>query len=200
MARKKAEVADGAPTVAESLLNAARELFTKNGYEGTSVAQITQRAGLSVGTLYYHFGGKAEIFTALHEGYFQRQDARVREAITIVKRAGITDRHQLFLAGTRAYLSGVWTDRDVSRVIANSQAPAGFEDTWRSSSEAWTTRNTVLLAEGESDLTLKAIVSAVTGSVGAWARDIVEFEDEDTADAYIEKAVTIVSRALNVTP
>lgn len=198
MAKRKSEGGDGSSAVAETLLTSARELFTNNGYEGTSVVQITQRVGLSVGTLYYHFGGKAEIFMALHNAYFQQQDVRVREAITIVKRAGVTDKHQLFLAGTRAYLTGVWADRDLSHVIANSQAPKGFESAWRDSAEAWTTRNTALLTNGESDLTIQAIVSAVTGSVGSWARDIAEFKDEETADEYIEHAVAIVGRVLRV--
>ncbi|MBI9076328.1 MAG: TetR/AcrR family transcriptional regulator [Desulfatibacillum sp.] len=46
-----------------SLLEAATELFAAHGYEGTSVKQITEKAGASVGSFYHHFNDKADLFT-----------------------------------------------------------------------------------------------------------------------------------------
>ena len=41
------------------LLAAAREVFAAHGYDGASIADVVERAGSSVGSLYHHFGGKA---------------------------------------------------------------------------------------------------------------------------------------------
>ncbi|WP_119068356.1 TetR/AcrR family transcriptional regulator [Aggregatilinea lenta] len=50
------------------ILNAARDLFIKNGYNGTSMRAIAQAAGgRAVGGLYNHFKTKEEIFSAIIE-------------------------------------------------------------------------------------------------------------------------------------
>ena len=45
----------------ERLLMAAMELFTTQGYEATSVAEILKRAGVNSGSLYYFFDNKHEL-------------------------------------------------------------------------------------------------------------------------------------------
>lgn len=51
--------------VKDRLFQAAMELFEKNGYENTSVADITQKAGVSKGTFFTHFPSKDAIFSAI---------------------------------------------------------------------------------------------------------------------------------------
>jgi AcrR family transcriptional regulator len=52
-----------------TLIGAAFELFTQNGYHGTTMRQIAERAGLTVGSIYNHFNGKDAIFLAVVETY-----------------------------------------------------------------------------------------------------------------------------------
>jgi AcrR family transcriptional regulator len=47
------------------LLAAAATVFAAQGYDGASVNDITQAAGLSTASIYAHFSGKAELFAAL---------------------------------------------------------------------------------------------------------------------------------------
>jgi AcrR family transcriptional regulator len=51
------------------LLAAARELFASQGYDQTSTIQIAQRAGVSEGILFHHFGSKRSLFTRIAEDY-----------------------------------------------------------------------------------------------------------------------------------
>lgn len=44
------------------LEDAAFELFLENGYAGTTVEQITQRAGVSRNTFFNYFGAKSDVF------------------------------------------------------------------------------------------------------------------------------------------
>ncbi len=47
------------------ILNAAESCFAQSGYDGTSVAQICETAGVSKGALYHHFSSKQAIFLEL---------------------------------------------------------------------------------------------------------------------------------------
>jgi AcrR family transcriptional regulator len=47
------------------ILQAAHDLFTRQGYHGTSMRQIAQQAGLALGGLYNHFSSKEQVFEAV---------------------------------------------------------------------------------------------------------------------------------------
>jgi AcrR family transcriptional regulator len=58
--------------VRTQLLAAARDLFTANGFAGTSTRQIADHAGVSEALLFRHFGTKAKLFElAMLEPYNQ---------------------------------------------------------------------------------------------------------------------------------
>src|SRR5687768_6912949 len=49
------------------IMDAALALFAANGYAGTTVRMIAERAGVATGLLYAHFAGKEELLRALFE-------------------------------------------------------------------------------------------------------------------------------------
>ncbi|GGW20912.1 gamma-butyrolactone-binding protein [Streptomyces capoamus] len=49
----------------QRLLLAAAEIFDEAGYEGAAVTRIAERAGLTLGALYFHFGSKQGVAEAL---------------------------------------------------------------------------------------------------------------------------------------
>lgn len=51
------------------LIEAAYQLFSNQGYHGTSMRQIAQHAGLALGGIYNHFDSKEDIFFAVLEAY-----------------------------------------------------------------------------------------------------------------------------------
>ncbi|RUS47365.1 TetR/AcrR family transcriptional regulator [Cohnella sp. AR92] len=53
--------------VKDQILRAARSLFSTHGYEGTTVRQICDEAGVSLALVSYHFGGKEKVFSALFD-------------------------------------------------------------------------------------------------------------------------------------
>jgi len=50
-----------------AILKAALHLFTKKGYENTSIDELAQAAGIGKGTIYSYFQSKSEIFLAFCE-------------------------------------------------------------------------------------------------------------------------------------
>jgi len=49
----------------QAVIEAAYELFLKQGYAATSMRQIAERSGLALGGIYNHFPGKEAIFSEL---------------------------------------------------------------------------------------------------------------------------------------
>ena len=49
----------------DAILDAARTLFAKQGYEETTIADIAEAAGVAVGTVYLYFRNKHEVYTAV---------------------------------------------------------------------------------------------------------------------------------------
>lgn len=50
------------------IVNAARDLFSRKGYHGTTIPDIAKAAGISTGLIYYIFPGKEDILIASCEG------------------------------------------------------------------------------------------------------------------------------------
>ncbi|WP_292991770.1 TetR/AcrR family transcriptional regulator [Mycobacterium sp.] len=59
----------------QALITAAIELFEENGYESTTVEQISAHAGVAPRTFFHHFATKDDI---LFDGYADRLDAATR--------------------------------------------------------------------------------------------------------------------------
>ncbi|MCX7921933.1 MAG: TetR family transcriptional regulator [Clostridia bacterium] len=52
------------------ILFAARKLFAQQGFEATTVRQISEEAKTNLALISYHFGGKENVFFALFDTYF----------------------------------------------------------------------------------------------------------------------------------
>lgn len=53
------------PSTRERILGVAVELFSEQGYDGTSLREIADRMGFTKAALYYHFRSKEEILQAI---------------------------------------------------------------------------------------------------------------------------------------
>jgi AcrR family transcriptional regulator len=63
----EAETATKGERTRQTILDAAERLILSQGYNGTSMRQIAQEAGIALGGIYNHFAGKEAIFAALLE-------------------------------------------------------------------------------------------------------------------------------------
>ncbi len=59
----------------QDILRAATQEFVSNGYNGASISSITSRTKTSQRMLYYHFGGKKELYRAVLEAGYSRMFA-----------------------------------------------------------------------------------------------------------------------------
>jgi AcrR family transcriptional regulator len=54
------------PSTREKILDVALDLFTDQGFDGTSMREIAGRLGITKPSIYYHFSSKEDILLALH--------------------------------------------------------------------------------------------------------------------------------------
>lgn len=99
------------------LITAANELFSKQGYDGTSVDRIIKQAGASKGAFYHHFSSKEEILDAVTASMVSDLMKEIRAAVTDTS-AGAIPRLNRFLSAARIWkLAHVGLLREVLGVL-----------------------------------------------------------------------------------
>ena len=94
-----------------ALVDAARELFARDGYAATSLAAVAARADVTKGAVYHHFEGKQQLFEAVFTREVKRMAVPVVEAYSRKK-----DPWDAFKAGCRAFLDEC-LDPDLQRIV-----------------------------------------------------------------------------------
>jgi AcrR family transcriptional regulator len=185
-----------AATTRGALLQAARDVFGASGFAEASIAEVVAGAGASVGSLYHHFGGKAELYLALFEDYQQRQEARAVAAVRAAVGSGEADPVALFVAGSRAYLEGCWAERDLARLFLAGGGPPGFELVARRRYREWTRRNAALLSSGPDDAEPwgDALVLVLTTVVSEAGHEVAVCEDEAAATRLAGDVLELIGR------
>ena len=178
-----------------ALLDAARAVFAEQGFDKTSIADLVERAGSSVGSLYHHFGGKSELFLALWQEHQQVQEEAASQAVAQARRAGVTDTTELFCAGARAFLEGSWQRRDLALLFFSGGGPPGFEVLKRRRGSEWVAQNDALL--GLPDTALARLHAAVlTSLIGEGAREVATARNRRQAGLIIEAVIEYARRLL----
>ncbi|WP_242950844.1 TetR/AcrR family transcriptional regulator [Clostridium felsineum] len=65
------------------ILWAAKELFKEKGYKKTTIRQIVDKSGVLIGSIYYFFKNKEEIFETIVLELFDKSDSIVNESFDI---------------------------------------------------------------------------------------------------------------------
>jgi AcrR family transcriptional regulator len=174
------------------LLQAAREVFAERGFAQASVAEVVERAGSSVGSLYHHFGGKTELFMALWQAHQDAHEHRAAGAVAKARAGGEEDPLALFMVGARAYLEGSWERRDLARLFMDD-GPPGFEEMRRARGHEWVRQNAVLLG-ASADPVDRLTVSVLTTIIGEAGRAIATCQNKKEADTIAEAAIRLIRR------
>lgn len=64
------------------IIDAAREIFLKNGFEKSTISQIAKAISVSKGVILYHFGNKSELGKALLEEILSQYGAHISSELT----------------------------------------------------------------------------------------------------------------------
>jgi AcrR family transcriptional regulator len=183
------------PNTRRVLLNAAREVFAEQGYSQASIADVVERAGSSVGSLYHHFGGKSELFLALWHEHQRTHEEAASQAVARLREAGETDTTELFCAGARAFLEGSWLRRDLALLFFSGDGPPEFEVMKRRRGGEWVAQNDVLLALPDTPLD-RVYAAMLTSLIGEGARQVASAPNRRQANRTIEAVLQYARRLL----
>ncbi|MET0199452.1 MAG: TetR/AcrR family transcriptional regulator [Rhodococcus fascians] len=154
------------------LLDAALDVFAEAGFLNANISDIVERAGSSTGSLYHHFGGKAELFSALWDRHNSAHLEQVRSSVLAERRSGTADPLELFCIGARAFLAGSWQRRDVALVFLDTDGPPGFEKLRRDRRIEWIRQNSALLGPGD-DSEHRIALGVLTDIIVESSREVV---------------------------
>lgn len=95
----------------DAILSAARKVFAREGFDGTTIADIAREAGVAAGTVYLYYASKIDLFAALNAQLYDVIYDAIRDAEAPADLAG----------GTRARVRAVFAScsqhRDLLRLI-----------------------------------------------------------------------------------
>jgi AcrR family transcriptional regulator len=182
-----------------ALLTAAREVFIAHGFSAAGIADIVERAGSSVGSLYHHFGGKSELFIALWQQHQAAHEEAASRAVAEAKGRGVTDSHELFDARARAFLNGSWERRDLAMLFASGDVPPGWELMRRRRVREWIGQNDSLLqlTDRPEDRVYAAILTSL---IGEGAYEVAAAGSRREADKIIDAVCGYARRLMSGGP
>ena len=175
------------------LLDAGAKVFREVGYSDASVARIVAEAGSSTGSLYHHFGGKAELFDALWREHYSARLERVRMAVRLARANGEKDTLELFCVGSRMYLANSWERREVGQIFLKFDGPPGFENLRSELSVAWIRRNTEMLSI-EGKIEQRVTVGVLTNIISQAAREVASCKTKRQATEVADVAERMIRR------
>ena len=176
-----------------SLLAAAREVFIGTGYAQAGVTDIVATAGASVGSLYHHFTGKADLYLTLFEEFHSDQAEQARTAVRAARNAGVSDPKLLFVAAARSYLEGCFEQRELSRLFVSGDAPPGFDLLMRRRLREWAERNAEFFARSAEPVD-EAVSVVLTGALMLAVAEVSLCEDAHRARRLADSVLEIMSR------
>jgi AcrR family transcriptional regulator len=110
----------------EQLLDVGRSLFAAKGFDGTSVEEIAEKAGVSKPVVYEHFGGKEGLYAVV-------VDREVRRLLNLVTQALSGDHPRLLLdQAANALLFYVESETDGFRILVRDSPVASTSGTFSS--------------------------------------------------------------------
>ncbi len=161
-----------------ALLKAAAQVFRTVGFAKAGVSEVVSAAGASVGSLYHHFTGKADLYIALYEEFQQRQQERTHQAVREARAEGESDPTRLMNIAAHAYLLGCIEERETARLFFSGDGPPGFEYRLRSRLTMWSDRNVALFRKADEPVD-EALLIVVSGSMLLAVAEVVHRDDAD---------------------
>jgi AcrR family transcriptional regulator len=179
-----------------ALVQVATELFTEQGYAGTSLDEIVAGARVTKGALYHHFSGKQALFESVFESVEEDASKSIRKAVR-----DNSDPWEKALGGLRAFLAVVQEDGYRRIVIQEGPAVLGYER-FREQEERSTfsiVQDIVssVLANYELEQSMVETFSRVFfGAMSAAGSAVSTAEDTQKASAEVEAAIAFILAGL----
>ncbi len=183
----------------QKLLDAAEEVFGERGFDATSIAEITQRAGVALGTFYVYFPHKEAIFVELVD----ELGARLRK-VTTEAVAGLKNRMEIERAGFRAFLAFAGKHRNLYRLVRQAEFvdPAAFKRYYRTIADGYVRGLEGAMRAGQiRKAHAESLAWALMGIADFVGMRFVLWQQKgDDVDAVLDEIVDFIARGIELAP
>jgi AcrR family transcriptional regulator len=170
------------------ILDAAATVFREHGFTTATIGDVVAASGASIGSIYHHFGGKSELFLAIHERLSSAVGQRITDNGHPATRAA-------FDMQARHYLDAIWAHRDVAMILAADDVPPGYERIRRDAMQTWFRdwlAQADIAASAGGALLTRLLIAVLTES----AAQVMSCADDREAGEVIDAAVAHLNRLL----
>ncbi len=180
----------------EAILAAARRVFARNGFDGTTMVDVAREAGVAAGTVYLYYASKLDLFAALNARLFEAIIGAMRDAQAPPEvRGGTRSRiHAVFEASRehRDLLRLVFLNPDPRSEVARRMKLAGEERLRPLAELLRAGMDAGIVGQGDPALLSRLIVGLV---VVALHQCFIEADGREEA-AYEDAVVEMIAGAL----
>ncbi len=99
------------------LLESAEVLFSQKGFDGTSVRDIAEAAGINTAMISYYFGSKEKLM----EEIFERKSLNIREKVDNLMKDDSLDPFQKIYSLVDVYVEGIFQRKTFHRILLCEQ-------------------------------------------------------------------------------
>lgn len=159
--------------------------------------RVLQRSSVSVGSIYHHFGGKAEVFDGLWQSFTVTCSRAARSGTATASGLGITDPVELFIAGAVGYLSMLSDPgtAKLSSIFRPGNGPPGFDARVRRLQEVWSRSNAMIFGLDNS-IAGRLRAAVVTAIIAEGEYRYAAEQDASALEVVIEEVVSLLRRVL----
>jgi AcrR family transcriptional regulator len=179
----------------QKLLDAAEQVFGREGYHQAGIVEITRRADVALGTFYLYFPDKHAVFADLVRTLNHRLRRDIQAAI-----ATLDDRVEQEIAGFEAFFRFVRRHRNLYQVIRQAESVDGSLSRWHYETLARGYVRGLRRAQADgqiaADLDPEALAYALMGIAEAWGMRWVQWEKRAPAAAARRSLRLLIERAL----
>jgi AcrR family transcriptional regulator len=175
---------------------AAEELFAQKGYYDTEIHDITQKAGIAVGTLYLYFSDKLSLFLYLMDNLGRELRRAIRLAKGRSPSDSIIEQERISM---RTYYNFIKTHYGLFRIIWQAQFvdPEAFKRYYERFSSGYIVELKKAQESGEMKNLDPALVSyALMGIYSFVSIKYFIFDGKEPGEAEIDQLVDLVARGL----
>ncbi len=155
------------------IVNASLQLFSEKGYEETTVAEITEAAGIAKGTFFNYFPSKEDVLIKLQKALFFNEISSLGDKtgpyspriLALVKEMGtsMNENHTLVRASLQRFLATAAVEASKCSIKSNMESMLPIFEKGQQTGEFTTAIPSAIMARTAIQLYLGALVSWSTG-------------------------------------
>ena len=182
-----------------ALLDAARAVFAEQGFAEASIADVVERAGSSVGSLYHHFGGKSELFLALWQEHQAAHEEAASSAVADARPRGHDRPDRAVLRRSAGLPGGQLAAAGPGHAVRRGRRADRVRGHQARPHREWLGQNDALLKLPDTALD-RLYAAVLTSLIGEGAREVAMARTRRQASQIIDAVIEYVRRLMGGGP